>query len=157
MYAIPRGQLVRATLGRSLMRRALAGIVPAEILDRTKTTPAPRQRTNDAVAQSASRFATGQALVSGFIGIMAVDRFVEAVYKARRKEPVPLGSLQRSLVLEAWLRHLMLYGVLAGVTAITDFASAENVMHQSAETLRRGAEVCTRKKDNRTEREGTAI
>src|SRR5204863_3326037 len=34
MYAIPREQLVRPTQRRSLMRRALAGIVPDEILNR---------------------------------------------------------------------------------------------------------------------------
>ena len=43
MYAIPREQIVRVGQRRSLMKRALVGIVPDEILNRKKKETVPQE------------------------------------------------------------------------------------------------------------------
>jgi asparagine synthase (glutamine-hydrolysing) len=113
MYAIPRDQFVRVGQSRSLMKRALIGIVPDEILNRTKPLVRPR-RAKDDFTQCAKRFAADQPLICSSIGIVDANRLIEAVEKARRREPVLVRPLLRTFVLEAWLRHLTLHGILTG-------------------------------------------
>jgi hypothetical protein len=62
----------------------------------------------------------GQYIVSGAIGIVDPDRFAEAMQKARRNEDVPIASLNRTLTLESWLRHLTLQGVLTNSVPTKD-------------------------------------
>jgi len=50
MYALPRTQLVRVSQRRSLMKRALAGIVPNEILNRVKRPFVPARSAKDSSA-----------------------------------------------------------------------------------------------------------
>jgi hypothetical protein len=112
MYAIPREQIVRVGQRRSLMKRALIGIVPDEILNRKKREPVPQESPKSSPKETPHLPEIGQHVVSGAIGIVDSDRFAEALQKARRNEDVPIGSLNRTLTLESWLRHLMLQGVL---------------------------------------------
>jgi len=112
MYAIPREQTVRVGQRRSLMKRALVGIVPDEILNRKKREAAPQESPKGSPKELPHLPETGQHIVSGAIGIVDLDRFAEALQKLRRNEDVPIGSLNRTLTLESWLRHLTLQGVL---------------------------------------------
>jgi asparagine synthase (glutamine-hydrolysing) len=112
MYAIPREQIVRVGQRRSLMKRALAGIVPDEVLNRKKREAIPQGAPKGGPKKPPHLPEIGQQVVSGAIGIVDPDRFVEALQKARRNEDVPIGSLNRTLTLESWLRHLTLQGVL---------------------------------------------
>jgi len=109
MYAIPPGQVVRLGQGRSLLRRALVGIVPEEILNRTK--PAGRRFHAKQAVPWASGL-TSDCSFSSSIGVIHQHRFEEAIGKAHRGEQVPLGRLRRTVTLEAWLRHLAHHGVL---------------------------------------------
>src|ERR1700723_362029 len=112
MYAIPREQIVRVGQRRSLMKRALVGIVPDELLNRRRKVFVPPESAKSASTEWASLMEMGQFMVSSAIGIVDPDRFAEALQKARRNEDVPIGSLNRNLTLESWLRHLALQGVL---------------------------------------------
>jgi asparagine synthase (glutamine-hydrolysing) len=104
LFNIPREQLVRPTERRSLLRRALRGIVPKEILERShKAYPRTShlkaigndwERVSDLATemQLESRGALDSAIVRGLL-----DR-------ARRGQDVALLPLMRVLRLEWWLR-----------------------------------------------------
>jgi asparagine synthase (glutamine-hydrolysing) len=111
MYAIPREQIVRVGQRRSLMKRALVGIVPDEVLNRKKKGAVP-ESPKSGPKEPPHLPEIGQHITSGAIGIVDSDRFAEALQKARRNEDIPIGSLNRTLTLESWLRHLTLQGVL---------------------------------------------
>jgi asparagine synthase (glutamine-hydrolysing) len=112
MYAIPREQIVRVGQRRSLMKRALVGIVPDEILNRKKREAVPLESPKGSPKEPLHLPDVGEHITSGAIGIVDPGRFAEALQKARRNEGVPIGSLNRTLTLESWLRHLTLQGVL---------------------------------------------
>jgi asparagine synthase (glutamine-hydrolysing) len=106
MYAIPREQIVRVGQRRSLMKRALAGIVPHEILTRRQQ---PLAELDPGYPDPAA--VAGDA-ISSSIGIVDSDKFREALEKAWRKQEIPVRSLRRTLQLEDWLRHLEIQGIL---------------------------------------------
>jgi asparagine synthase (glutamine-hydrolysing) len=106
MFAIPREQLVRPTQRRSLMRRALAGIVPDEILNR-KTKAFVSRSPMVAISNDwAHLTAITQNMLSSSLGIVDSDRISEAMQKVRRGEEVPMVTLNRTLFLEGWLKDL---------------------------------------------------
>ena len=112
MFAIPREQIVRVGQHRSLMKRALIGIVPDELLNRKRKVFVPQESPKGSPKEPPHLPDIGQHIVSSAIGIVDSDRFAQALQKARRNEDVPIGSLNRTLTLESWLRHLTLQGVL---------------------------------------------
>lgn len=116
MYAIPREQIVRVGQRRSLMKRALVGIVPDELLNRKRKAFVPPQSPTDASAEWVSRDQIGQHFVCASIGIMDIARFLEALQKAAHAEEVSIENLKRTLTLEFWLRHLTIQGVLTNST-----------------------------------------
>jgi hypothetical protein len=59
----------------------------------------------------------GQHIVSGSLRIIDEKSLLGMLLKAQCKEEVPVGSLMRTLKLEAWLRHLAIHGVLANSVA----------------------------------------
>lgn len=118
MYRIPREQVVRVGQRRSLMRRSLVGIVPDEVLNRSRRVlvqqnPVKEQDVEKLTfAEWATLAETCQQMVGDSLGIVDRDRFLEALQKARRSEGAPLESLARTLTLEFWLRHLTRQGIL---------------------------------------------
>jgi asparagine synthase (glutamine-hydrolysing) len=112
MYAIPREQVVRVGQRRSLMRRALVGIVPDELLKIRNKTAVPQDPPKDKTAEWTTGVEIGQHMVSNSMGIVDPSRFCEAMRKARRNEGVPIERLMRTLMIEFWLRHLAIKGVL---------------------------------------------
>jgi asparagine synthase (glutamine-hydrolysing) len=112
MFAIPREQLVRPTQRRSLMRRALVGIVPDEILNR-KTKAFVARSPMVAISNDWAHFAEmTENMLSGSLGIVAPERLSEALQKVRRGEEVPMIALRRTLCLEEWLRGLRALGIM---------------------------------------------
>jgi asparagine synthase (glutamine-hydrolysing) len=103
LYAIPREQLVRPGQRRSLMRRALVGTVPKEILERKRKAYAARSP-NIHVVAAWNRLCRGkQHLASGRLGIINADEFAKAVEKVRRGLDISVVPLFRTLAIEAWL------------------------------------------------------
>ena len=110
MFAIPREQLVRPTQRRSLMRRALVGIVPDEILNRKGKAFVVRSPMV-AISNDWAHFAEmTQNMLSGSLGIVDPERISEALQKVRRGEAVPMIALRRTLCLEGWLKDLRALG-----------------------------------------------
>jgi asparagine synthase (glutamine-hydrolysing) len=112
MFAIPREQLVRPTHRRSLMRRALVGIVPDEILNKKGkafVARAPLVR----ISREWSHWAElTQHMLSGSRGIVDSDRISEVLQKARGGEDVRTITLMRTFFVEEWLRNLQTLGIL---------------------------------------------
>jgi asparagine synthase (glutamine-hydrolysing) len=112
MFAIPREQLVRPTQRRSLMRRALVGIVPDEILKR-KTKAFVVRSPMVAISNDWAHFAEmTQNMLSSSLGIVDPERISVALQKVRRGEEVPMITLRRTLCLEGWLKDLRALGVI---------------------------------------------
>jgi len=112
MFAIPREQLVRPTQRRSLMRRALVGIVPDEILSR-KTKAFMVRSAMVTISNDWARFAEmTQNMLSSSLGIVDPERISEALRMVRRGEEVPMVTLRRTLFLEAWLKDIRKWGIM---------------------------------------------
>jgi asparagine synthase (glutamine-hydrolysing) len=112
MFAIPREQLVRPTQRRSLMRRALVGIVPDEILNR-KTKAFVARSPMVAILKDRAYFVEmTQNMLSSALGIVDSDRLLEVLQKVGRGEEVPMVTLRRTLFLEGWLKDLRALGII---------------------------------------------
>jgi len=106
LFAIPREQLVRATQRRSLMRRALVGIVPDEILNRRRKASVSRSLRVGVSKDWAHFIALTREMVSGGLGIVDPEGVSRALQKARRGEDVAVLTLMRTIWVEGWLRDL---------------------------------------------------
>jgi len=107
MFAIPREQLVRPTQRRSLMRRALVGIVPDEILDK-KTKAFVARSPMVAISNDWAHFAEmTQNMLSSSLGIVDVGPISEALQKVRQGQEVPIVTLRRTFCLEGWIKDLL--------------------------------------------------
>jgi asparagine synthase (glutamine-hydrolysing) len=112
MFAIPREQLVRPTQRRSLMRRALIGIVPNEVLDRKGKAFVARSPMVGIAAEWAHLLEITQNMVSESVGIVDAQRLIAALQMARRGEEVAIVPLLRAIYIEGWLRDLRTSGVV---------------------------------------------
>jgi len=119
LYAVPREQIVGVGKRRHLMKRALLGIVPEDLLNRRRKAFDPQEAKEDRATTWPNLAEIGEHIIGSFIGIIEKDRLVETVRQARRNEEVPVDSLKQSLFLESWLRHLTSRGVLTDATAAT--------------------------------------
>src|SRR5579864_2316326 len=113
LYSIPRDQLVRPGQRRSLMRRAMAGIVPSEVLARRRKAFVARSPLN-AIDQhwSALQSAGGEFLVGAW-GLVSLNILAETMMQARNGEEVAVAPLLRLLILEHWLKKVCKLGVIS--------------------------------------------
>jgi len=111
-YAVPREQLVRPGQRRSLMRRALLGVVPDEVLNRKRKAYLARAPMTAISAEWASLVEMSQRMVSASMGIVEGKGLREAFEKARQGREVALVPLIRTLSLEFWLRGQRDQGLL---------------------------------------------
>ena len=106
IYAIPREQLLRPGQRRSLMRRALVGIVPDEILNRKRkafVTRSPRVAISsewDLLVQMT------QHMISDSLQIVDSKLFCEALDKARYNADAQIVPLMRTIAVEVWLKSV---------------------------------------------------
>jgi asparagine synthase (glutamine-hydrolysing) len=112
LFAIPPDQLLRPGQRRSLMRRALAGIVPQELLCRKRKAFVIR----GPVIAISSQFPTVASRVSGMFstaaGILLPDLFVAALDRARSGERVAVTPIIRSFAIERWFQNAAQWKVL---------------------------------------------
>jgi asparagine synthase (glutamine-hydrolysing) len=124
LLAIPARQLLRPGQRRSLMRRALSGIVPAEVLWR-KTKGFVTKRVLTAFDDNWPELeALLSAPLSGKLKYIDAARFLANLRAAKNGEARHMMCLLKTLYLEAWLRNVVDRGLL-------DVASmARTVTHQ---------------------------
>ena len=116
--AIPREQLVRPGQRRSLMRRALIGIVPSELLNRKRKAFVARGPMVGIAAELPRLMELCQHMLIGSLGIADSTRFVEALQKTRQRTDVPVVTVMRTLRMELWLRNLTARHVLSDAACL---------------------------------------
>ncbi len=112
LFAVPPTQLVRPGQRRSLMRRALRGIVPNEILDRRRKAAVARSPLI-AISQAAGDlFEDNAEIASEIFGLVDSAVFRDALKRIQVDETLPLISLIRTIGVEVWLRQVMAAGLV---------------------------------------------
>jgi asparagine synthase (glutamine-hydrolysing) len=106
IYAIPREQLVRPGQRRSLMRRALVGTVPDEILSRKRKAFVARAPMVCVSTGWPRIVEMSQHMVCASLEIITQEALFEALQKARRGQQVPIVPLIRTFSVESWLQHV---------------------------------------------------
>ena len=106
LFSIPREQLVRPGQRRSLMRRALRGIVPDEILGRRRKAYVTRAPLEMAQIEYDKWSHSGRPMVAERHGYAQTAAFLDALERARQGRSVPIIPLLRTVALEEWLRAL---------------------------------------------------
>jgi asparagine synthase (glutamine-hydrolysing) len=112
LFAIPREQLIRPGERRSLMRRALRGIVPQEILDRKRKAFVARAPMVGLSSEASRMAEISQDMVLSSLGIVDPEAFAKTLRKAHA-EDVPIVPLVRTLAIECWLKSVRLHGTLS--------------------------------------------
>lgn len=117
LFAIPASQLVRPGQRRSLMRRALTGLVPDEILNRRRKAYISR-KSMATLANHADALSAEIPLMSlaGF-GIIEPAGLAAALEAVRRGNGAGVVQLTRAFLLEGWLREAVKRKVLAAPPA----------------------------------------
>jgi asparagine synthase (glutamine-hydrolysing) len=106
IYAIPREQLIRPGERRSLMKRALARVVPQGVLHRKRKSSISKAP-HMAIAEGWDCLVRmSEQPVIASLGIVDKPRLVEALEKAKRGDGVAMVPLMRTILLEMWLAHL---------------------------------------------------
>jgi asparagine synthase (glutamine-hydrolysing) len=113
LSAIPPEQLVRPGRRRSLMRRALIGIVPGEVLNRKRKAFVVRGPMVSIAAEWPHLLELGQDMRLSSLGIVDSTRLIEALQKAREGAEVPVVPLLRTLGMELWVQYVTARHVLA--------------------------------------------
>ena len=112
MCAIPREQSVRPTQRRSLMRRALVGFVPEEILNRKGKCLGVRAPLVQIRNDWPNLMCMTQQMLSSSLGVVDSERFLAALQKGKRGEVVPIVGILRLTLFEGWLRHIRALGIV---------------------------------------------
>jgi asparagine synthase (glutamine-hydrolysing) len=117
MYAIPREQVVRAGEHRWLMRNALVGIVPDDILNRKRKAFLPpdaeKKQENNRSADLLRSVNIGPHMIASSLGLIDASRFSTVLQDFGSTETSIMRMLTRTLRLESWLRHLASNEILA--------------------------------------------
>jgi asparagine synthase (glutamine-hydrolysing) len=112
LSTIPPEQLVRPGQRRSLMRRALVGIVPDELLNRKRKAFINRGPRVSIAAEWPNLLELGRHMLMSSLGIVDSTHFVEALQTIRQGIDVPIIPLIRTVGIEFWLRNLTARHVL---------------------------------------------
>ena len=104
--AIPREQLVRPGQRRSLMRRALAGIVPHELLNRRRKAFVARAPLRAFASGSPTLRQMSSHMVSASLGFLESHAFRVALRDACNGQETSIVQLLRTVALETWLINL---------------------------------------------------
>jgi len=106
LFAIPRQQVVRPGERRSLMRRALRGVVPDKVLSRRRKAFVSRAPFRAIAHEWTTVLELSRGMVSASLGWVNEAAFSNFLSKARQGQLLPLVALMRTLYLELWLRHI---------------------------------------------------
>jgi asparagine synthase (glutamine-hydrolysing) len=113
MYAVPREQIVRPGQRRSLMRRALSGIVPDELLRRKRKAFVTRSPFTAISRDWTDLAESAKHMVSNTLGFVDAKVLLETLTKAHQSQEVAIVMLVRTFAVEFWLRGLVAHGVLS--------------------------------------------
>jgi asparagine synthase (glutamine-hydrolysing) len=117
LFAIPQDQLMRPRQRRSLMRRALSGIVPYELLNRKRKAFVIRGPLAALSARHAELVSMTQEMISSSVGIVNSSALAAVLSEARGRGLASVTSVFRVFAIERWFRNAAHWGVLEDVEA----------------------------------------
>jgi asparagine synthase (glutamine-hydrolysing) len=132
LFSIPGDQLVRAGQRRSIMRRALAGMVPEEVLSRRTKSGTGRCIVSTVNKHSAEVIALLKEPLSVQLGYLDGSSLRSALSDLQQgKVSRYVGPLLKALTLETWLREITKRGVLytSSIDDINASTAAKADMH----------------------------
>jgi asparagine synthase (glutamine-hydrolysing) len=112
IFTVPREQLVRPGERRSLMRRALRGIVPDGLLNRKRKAFVARSPRVTISNQWESLVGMSRDMISASLGVVDSRAFAQTLEEARCGKDGAIIPLLRALELESWLRDVRARGIL---------------------------------------------
>jgi asparagine synthase (glutamine-hydrolysing) len=107
LFSIPREQLLRPNQRRSLMRRALIGIVPDELLHRKRKAFVARSPMLAVSAQRCRLLEMSKDMVSASLGVVDPELLGTALHKVCQGQAIPMVPFMRTIGIEVWLRSLV--------------------------------------------------
>jgi asparagine synthase (glutamine-hydrolysing) len=131
LFSIPREQLVRPGQRRSLMRRALAGIVPGEVLNRKRKAYVERAPLVTLSNEAAELIQKSGEMAITTAGILDASLFSSVLQNAREGHMVPMVTLIRTLNLESWLKAVLNCGLIctsADTARLPSWAGTERAL-----------------------------
>lgn len=139
LFAIPPDQLQRPGQRRSLMRRALAGIVPDQLLNRKRKAFIARQPLLDIMSHWSAYCEITENSILAALHVIDTGRLLDSLEQAKAGNMIPLPLLAHAVVLEKWLRHIRPLGFVTSLLSCPPSNSAATLAvhgHSiSAETL----------------------
>jgi asparagine synthase (glutamine-hydrolysing) len=116
LFSLPPSQLLRPNQRRSLMRRALAGILPAEILSRKRKAYLARKPLVDFLRELPLLLALTEQMAARGSHFVNLPRLRAVLHKASGGEDtVPVAALTRTFVLLDWLTQFAASGHWNGI------------------------------------------
>lgn len=112
LFAIPREQLVRPGHRRSLMRRALAGLVPDEILNRRRKAYVVHRPLQTISRELPVLLQISRDMIGVSLGIVNQGALSDALRKVGRGGEIQISALMRLLRLERWLKSALNHRLL---------------------------------------------
>lgn len=116
LFSVPRSQLVQPGRRRALMRSALAGIVPDEILNRKRKAYVTRAPRRALAAHWKPLQSLTHEMVSESLNVLSSELFRNALEEIRAGKEVPILPVHRTLLIECWLRNLVQHQVVSPAT-----------------------------------------
>lgn len=104
LYSVPREQMVQPGRRRTLMRRALRGIVPESVLERKRKAYVARAPVTSIQAQAEELADWTRNLLVAEIGLINPHLFHRVLAAASKGDDGHLWRISRTLELESWLR-----------------------------------------------------
>jgi asparagine synthase (glutamine-hydrolysing) len=111
LFALPPDQLVRPNQRRSLMRRALASIVPQELLNRKRKAFVIRGPLAAIAAREPQFKATTRQMLATSLGIIDSTAFAATLCEVHSGGIVSVPAMVRTFAIERWLRNVAHHGV----------------------------------------------
>jgi asparagine synthase (glutamine-hydrolysing) len=112
LLAIPASQLLRPGERRSLMRRALAGLLPQEVLHR-KTKAVSVRKVMTAVQTNWETLENMfSAPVSSRLGFIDPIRLRQCLFKGKNGDAPQLAGMMKAIALELWLQDVLRRGLI---------------------------------------------
>ena len=128
LFSIPADQLLRPGQRRSLMRRALGGIVPHELLHRKRKAFVIRGPLATIASQHTNLAVMTREMIADSLSIVDSHALATTLHEVRSGAMTSVPSLLRVFAIERWLRNVALWNVLEGldgyVAMLTPLAKA---------------------------------
>jgi asparagine synthase (glutamine-hydrolysing) len=125
LFSVPREQLVQPGRRRFLMRRALVGIVPDEILNRKRKAYVVRAPRMAIAARWGDLQTLSHNMIAESLGIVSSAPFRLALENVRDGKELAIFPVRRMLQLECWLRNITGAGVVRSLSAADETATSE--------------------------------